>query len=75
MQEPSYNQFNEIFCYKFWRMTWENVYQRNWVFAMSFLIPIPLQSDGVDLWYFKLLILSDQTFWNIKGLQQQVVKQ
>ena len=30
--------------------------QRNWVSATNsdFLIPISLQLDGVDLWYFKL---------------------
>ena len=35
--------------------------QRNWVFTTNsnFLIPISLQSDGVDLWYFKIEI-----FWS-----------
>ena len=47
--------------------------QRNWVFApnSNFLIPISLQNDCVNLWYFKLRLI-DQTeciAWNIKGLR------
>ena len=45
------------------------IFERNWVFATNsnFLIPISLQSDGVNLYYFKLR-LSDITefiVWNI----------
>ena len=42
--------------------------------TLIFLIPIYLQPDVVDLRYFKLRILSDQIVWNIKELQNKVVK-
>jgi len=55
-----------------------NVWQRNWVFATNsdFLIPIFLEPNFADLWYFKLWILLDQIIWvwNIKGLQHRVLK-
>ena len=36
--------------------------QRNWVFATNcdFIIPISLDSNVVDLWYFKQWLLLDQ---------------
>ena len=43
--------------------------QRNWVFAThsSFIIPKTLQSDSVNLWYFKLRLfyLPEFIVWNI----------
>ncbi len=51
---------------------------RNWVFATNsdFLITISLKPNVVDLRYFKLWILLNQIIrvWNIKGLQQRVLK-
>ena len=47
--------------------------KRNWVFATNSnsIIPISLQPDGVDLWYFKLKLFGLKWFivWNIKGLR------
>ena len=52
--------------------------QSNWVFVTnsSFLIPISLQHNVVDLRYFKRWILLDEKIqvWNIKGLHHQVEK-
>ena len=52
--------------------------QRNWVFATNshFLTPISLQSDSVNLWYFKLRLfeLIELIVWNIKGPEKRVVK-
>ena len=43
---------------------------------LTFLIPISLQLDEVNLWYFKLRLFDSTEFivWNIKGLLHQVVK-
>ena len=47
--------------------------KRNWVFATNSnsIIPISLQPDGVDLWYFKLKLFGLKWFidWNIMGLR------
>ena len=52
--------------------------ERSWVFTTisDFLISISLQSDDVNLWYFKLKLLGLTEFivWNIKGLQHWVAK-
>ena len=54
------------------------VVQRNWVFATNsnFLSPISLQSDRVNLWYFKLWLFNIMEFiiWNIWGLKHLVTK-
>ena len=50
----------------------------NWVFATNsnLLIPISLQPDVVNLWYFKLRLfdLTEFIVWNIKGLHHQFAK-
>ena len=50
--------------------------ERNWVFATNstFLIPISLQPDNLNLWYFKLTLFNPTAFivWNIKGLPHWV---
>ena len=60
------------FC-RFWTKI-----QRNWVFVTNSncLIPISLQSDDVNIWYFKLrfFILTEFIVWNIKGLRHWVAK-
>jgi len=52
--------------------------QRNWVFATNsnLLIPISLQPDGANLWYFKLRLfyLKVLIVWNIEGLRHWVTK-
>ena len=52
--------------------------QRNWVFVTNsnYLIPISLQSDDINLCYFKLRLLDLTEFivWNIKGLRHWVAK-
>jgi len=52
--------------------------QRNWVFATKsdFMITISLETNFIDLRYFKLWILLNQIIrvWNIKGLQLRVLK-
>ena len=52
--------------------------QRKWVFVTNSnaLIPISLQSDDVNLWYFKLRLfgLTEFIFWNIKGQGHWVAK-
>ena len=52
------------------------VQQKNWVFASNsdFLIPISLQTDGVNPWYFKLrsFDLTEFVVWNIWGLRHGV---
>ena len=48
--------------------------QRNWLFATNsdFLIPISLEANVVNLWYFKLIFfdLSKVIVWNFKGLRR-----
>jgi len=54
------------------------VVQRNWVFVTNsnLLSPISLQSDRVNLWYFKLWLFNIMEFiiWNIWGLKHLVTK-
>ena len=52
--------------------------KRKWVFVtnLNCLIPISLQSDDVNLWYFKLRLfgLTEFIVWNIKGPRHWVAK-
>ena len=63
--------FTKVSHYQFVR-------QRNWVFTKNsnFLIPISLQPDAVNRWYFKLRLfdLTEFKVWNIKGLRHWVAK-
>ena len=58
-------------------ISWSS-WQRNSVFATNsnFLIPISLQPDVVNLWYFKLCMfdLTEFIFWHIQGLPHLVEK-
>ena len=46
----------------------EKIQQRNWVFSTSseFIIPISLEPNVVNLWYFKLILfdLTEFIVWN-----------
>ena len=52
--------------------------KRNWVFATNskFIIPISLEPNVVNLWYFKLTLfdLTEFIVWNVKGLRYKVAK-
>ena len=39
---------------------WPFLSKRNWATNSDFLIPISLQPDVVNLWYFKVLVLLDK---------------
>ena len=57
----------------FWDKVVKKKTERNWVFVTNSncLIPISLQSDYVNLWYFKLRLfgLTEFIVWNIKDLR------
>ena len=66
-------------CYFLNRSDNLKMYVRNWVFATTrsnLLIPISLQPDGDNIWYFKLKLfaLIEIKVWIIWGLRHWVVK-
>ena len=48
-----------------------NYKERNWVFATNsnLLIPISLQADGANLWYFKLILILSISINSLKYLR------
>ena len=53
-------------------------WKKNWGFDTNsdLLIPISLQPNGVNFWYFKLRLfgIAEHRVWNISGLRNWVAK-